>query len=60
MERQSKVVKNALTKVDGVQEAEVNYKTNSAKVTIDPTKVDEEKLIDAVNQSGYKASRKSS
>ncbi len=52
-------VKNALTKVDGVQEAEVSYKTNSAAVTIDPAKVDEQKLIDAVNQSGYKAKRKS-
>jgi mercuric ion binding protein len=53
-------VKKALTKIDGVYEAKASYQTNSAEVTIDPTKVDEQKLIEAVNQTGYKASRKPS
>lgn len=48
-------VKDALESVDGVQSAEVNLKSASAKVTLEK-EVQTDTLIDAVVQAGYQAS----
>lgn len=46
-------VEKALKKIDGVQEAVVNLATEQAQVKIDPTKVDFNKLKEAVERVGY-------
>ncbi|MGP6175075.1 heavy metal translocating P-type ATPase [Corynebacterium sp. A21] len=47
-------VERKLNKVEGV-EATVNYATESASVTFDPNKVDTEKLIATIENTGYGA-----
>lgn len=46
-------VEKALKKIDGVQEAVVNLATEQAQVKIDPSKVDFQKLKEAVEKAGY-------
>jgi Cu+-exporting ATPase len=46
-------VEKALKKVEGVQEAIVNLATEQAQVKIDPSKVDFERLKEAVEKAGY-------
>lgn len=46
-------VEKALKKIDGVQEAVVNLATEQAQVKIDPSKVDFQKLKEAVEKVGY-------
>jgi P-type Cu+ transporter len=46
-------VGRALTKLDGVTEANVNFATHRAAVTYDPTQVDPEALRAAVERVGY-------
>lgn len=46
-------VEKALKKIDGVQDAIVNLATEQAQVKIDPSKVDFEKLKDAIERAGY-------
>ena len=48
-------VANALKKVSGVKEVEVNLETNKALVRFKSGKTDYEDLIKAVEDSGYKA-----
>ncbi|MHA1198827.1 MAG: heavy-metal-associated domain-containing protein [Candidatus Heimdallarchaeaceae archaeon] len=48
-------VANALKKVSGVKEVEVNLENSSAKILYKPGKTTDEKLIKAVEESGYKA-----
>lgn len=48
-------VSAALAETDGVISREVSLSDNSAVVKYDPVKVDEEKLILAVEDAGYKA-----
>ncbi|MCE7742227.1 MAG: heavy-metal-associated domain-containing protein [Candidatus Heimdallarchaeota archaeon] len=48
-------VANALKKISGVKEVEVNLETNSAKILFKPGKTNDEKLIKAVEAAGYKA-----
>ncbi|MDD2822881.1 MAG: heavy metal translocating P-type ATPase [Candidatus Daviesbacteria bacterium] len=48
-----RVIEKALSKVDGVLEANVNLATETASVTFDSQKVSEEKLSSAVSQVGY-------
>lgn len=50
-----RVIEKALSKIEGVAEANVNLATNQAKVTYDPKKVDDQKLSAAVSSVGYKA-----
>ena len=52
-------VKMALKKVDGVQDAEASYAEGTATVKVDPQKVDEQKLIDALGEIGYTAKKQS-
>ncbi|MBS3130823.1 copper-translocating P-type ATPase [Candidatus Woesearchaeota archaeon] len=52
----SALITRALTKVDGVKSATVNYSTEKAAVEFDEKKTSEEKLIEAVKGKGYGAS----
>ena len=49
------VITRALTKTDGVKDANVNYSTGSGTVTFDEGKASETDLIDAVKRKGYGA-----
>jgi len=46
-------VERALKNIDGVQDAIVNLATEQAQVKIDPSKVDFEKLKEAIQKAGY-------
>lgn len=48
-------VADALKDVKGVKEVEVNLEKNTAKVLFKEEKSDENKLIKAVEEAGYKA-----
>src|SRR5512147_2816136 len=48
-------VENGLTKLDGVQSANVNLATASAVVQFDPGKLSEEKIVSTVSELGYAA-----
>ena len=51
-------VKKALTKVDGVQKAEVSYEKREAVVTFDDAKTIAEALTKATENAGYPATVK--
>ncbi len=51
----STILTRALQKVDGVQSALVNYSTEKATITYDPSKVQEDSFIKAVQKKGYNA-----
>jgi copper chaperone CopZ len=51
-------VKKALEKLPGVSGAKVSYKKGEAVVEYDPEKVTPEQMIEAINKTGYSASRK--
>ncbi|MFQ5432409.1 MAG: mercuric transporter MerT family protein [Nitrospinota bacterium] len=51
-------VKKALKKLPGVSGAKVSYKKGEAVIEYDPKKVTPEQLIEAINKTGYSASRK--
>lgn len=51
-------VKKALTKVDGVQQANVSYKRKEAMVTFDDSKTSAEKLSLATANAGFPATVK--
>jgi ATPase, P-type (transporting), HAD superfamily, subfamily IC len=48
-------VEKALNKLEGVEKANVNLSSNKALVFYNPTKVNEQSLIQAVEKAGYKA-----
>ena len=50
-------VESALRKVPGVREARVNLATERASVAVDPGRVDEDQLAEAVARAGYTAQR---
>jgi copper chaperone CopZ len=52
------VVKRALEGLKGVQRADVSFRDKEARVTFEPAEVTVDQLIDAVNRSGFRASRK--
>ncbi|RME01458.1 MAG: copper chaperone [Calditrichaeota bacterium] len=52
-------VKMALRKIDGVKDVKASYKEGAATVTINPEKVKEEQLIQALDNIGYPAKKKS-
>lgn len=52
----SALITRKLKKTAGVEEANVNYGANKARVRFDPTKVNEQGLIAAVKAAGYGAS----
>ncbi len=49
-------IRIALKKLDGVKDAKVSFTDKQAVVEYAPTKVTPERLADAVNKLGYKAS----
>ena len=49
-------VRRALKQVDGVTSADVSVATNSATVDFDPRKANTDKLVAAVNSTGYRGS----
>ena len=51
-------VKKALSKVDGVDKAEVDYENRQATVTFDDAKTDVAKLTRATSDAGYPSSVK--
>lgn len=51
-------VKKALTRVDGVTQAEVSYEKREAKVTFDDSKTGVQALMKASANAGYPASAK--
>lgn len=51
----ARVVQRKLLQTPGVIKAEVRYPAGSATVQFDPAKIDTERLISAVNETGYKA-----
>jgi len=53
-----KPVKKALKKLPGVSGVKVSYKNGEAVIEYDPEKVTPEQMIDAINKTGYSASRK--
>jgi periplasmic mercuric ion binding protein len=48
-------IKKALLGVDGVEEANVDYDTKTAKITFDPQKTSNAALIKATTDAGYPA-----
>ena len=50
------IISKALVKVEGVQEANVNFATGKASVIFDEARVSEEVLVDAIKKKGYSAS----
>ena len=52
----STLINRALTKTEGVSEANVNYATAKARVVYDEKKLSEEDLIKVVQSKGYNAS----
>ncbi|MFZ5500401.1 MAG: heavy metal translocating P-type ATPase, partial [Candidatus Micrarchaeota archaeon] len=49
-------IENALKKMDGVKEANVNFSISRASVDYDEKKLDEGKLVKAIKDAGYEAS----
>ncbi len=49
-------VRRALKQVDGVAAADVSVATNSATIDFDPVKTTADKLVAAVNSTGYRGS----
>ncbi len=50
-------VKMAVNKLDGVKEVKASFADGTAEVTVDPEKVSEQDVIDAINKMGYKAKK---
>lgn len=50
-----RLIERALTKTDGVSEANVNLATNKATITYDPKRVSDEQIESSVAKVGYKA-----
>ena len=53
-------VTSALSEKPGVVKSEVQYTSNSATVTFDPSAVKEEEIIRTIEEAGYKAEVKTS
>lgn len=52
------MVKRALEGLKGVQRADVSFRDKEARVTFEPTQITVAQLIEAVKQSGFRASLK--
>ncbi|MDT8444438.1 MAG: metal-binding (seleno)protein [Desulfuromonadales bacterium] len=48
-------VKGALSRLDGVEQVDVSYEDRRARVLYDPEKVTPQQLVEAVNNTGYRA-----
>ncbi len=54
-----KVIKKAVSRVEGVSEVDVSYKEKEARVKFDPDETNAKEIITAVKKAGYGASLKS-
>lgn len=52
----ARVIRHSLTRLDGVQEAEINYNAATALVQFDPNKVSAKRIIQSVEKAGFGAS----
>ena len=50
-------VKSALEKVDGIRNVQISFEQKGGTVEFDPTKLNEKKIIEVVNETGFKARR---
>lgn len=48
-------IKTALQKLDGVKKIDITVENKGGTVEFDAAKVDEKKIVDAVNKTGFKA-----
>ncbi len=53
-----KMVKDALSGLDGIKTASVSFKDSEAVIEYDPEKVSKEQMIKALKKAGYKATAK--
>ncbi len=51
-------IEHAANELTGVIEAKADYKTGTADITYDKSRVDKAKIIDAINKTGYKVKNK--
>lgn len=51
-------VNAALQKLDGVKKSEITFEKKGGPVEFDPAKVDEKKIVAAVEKAGFKATAK--
>ena len=49
------IIKKALEGLEGVERADISYKTKRGEVFFDPDKVNEATIVEKVNQIGFKA-----
>jgi len=49
------IIKKALEGLEGVDRADISYKTKRGEVFFDPDKVSETAIVEKVNQIGFKA-----
>ncbi|WP_280771459.1 heavy metal translocating P-type ATPase [Salipaludibacillus daqingensis] len=50
-------VEKSLLKIDGVEDVSVNLATNESQVTLDPERLSDEQVINAIEKTGYEANR---
>lgn len=50
-----KFVKNVISELDGVKDTTVSLSGKSADITYDTNKISKQQIIDAVNETHYKA-----
>ncbi len=51
----SNIIKKSLNKAKGVSQADINFATEKARISYDPSKTDTKKLIKVVENTGYTA-----
>ena len=49
------IIRKALEGLDGVEKASIRYSKGKGEVYFDPAKVSEKKIVDRVNQTGFRA-----
>lgn len=50
-------IKTALKKIEGVRNVDVSFEQKGGTAEFDPAKVNEQTMVEAVNNAGYKAQR---
>jgi copper chaperone CopZ len=54
----TKIIKNAVKKIDGVDNVEVNYMLGTVEVTFDPTKTSIKEIEGSIEKAGYRLANK--
>jgi mercuric ion binding protein len=50
-------IKTALKQIDGVGKIDITFEQKGGTVQYDPAKVNEQTIVDAINETGFKAQR---